>query len=113
MISDKMESTIYVRKITIFKIHFLVNTFHSGQNVLVWIRLCEYLRNEHYVDDLMSSLPKPKKLTNIYVVRFKDKIRWLKTETLGCPRGTVGKHRRRKTISIKSIHSKIVHRWVL
>lgn len=113
MISDKMGSAIYVRKIAILKIPFLLSTFHSSQNVLVWIRLCEYLRNEHYVDYVMSSLPKSKKLTNIFVVRFKDKIRWLKTETLGCPRGTVGRHRRRKTISIKSIHSKIVHRRIL
>lgn len=113
MISDKMGSAIYVRKIAIVKIPFLLSTFHSSQNVLVWIRLCEYLRNEHYVDYVMSSLPKSKKLTNIFVVRFKDKIRWLKTETLGCPRGTVGRHRRRKTISIKSIHSKILHRRIL
>lgn len=113
MISDKMGSAIYVRKIAILKIPFLLSTFHSSQNVLVWIRLCEYLRNEHYVDYVMSSLPKSKKLTNIFVVRFKDKIRWLKTETLGCPRGTVGRHRRRKTISIKSIHTKIVHRRIL
>lgn len=113
MISDKMGSAIYVRKIAILKIPFLLSTFHSSQNVLVWIRLCEYLRNEHFVDYVMSSLPKSKKLTNIFVVRFKDKIRWLKTETLGCPRGTVGRHRRRKTISIKSIHSKIVHRRIL
>lgn len=113
MISDKMGSAIYVRKIAIVKIPFLLSTFHSSQNVLVWIRLCEYLRNEHYVDYVMSSLPKSKKLTNKFVVRFKDKIRWLKTETLGCPRGTVGRHRRRKTISIKSIHSKIVHRRIL
>lgn len=78
MISDKMGSAIYVRKIAILKIPFLLSTFHSSQNVLVWIRLCEYLRNEHYVDYVMSSLPKSKKLTNIFVVRFKDKIRWLK-----------------------------------
>lgn len=78
MISDKMVSAIYVRKIAILKIPFLLSTFHSSQNVLVWIRLCEYLRNEHYVDYVMSSLPKSKKLTNIFVVRFKDKIRWLK-----------------------------------
>lgn len=77
MISDKMGSAIYVRKIAILKIPFLLSTFHSSQNVLVWIRLCEYLRNEHYVDYVM--LPKSKKLTNIFVVRFKDKIRWLKT----------------------------------
>lgn len=70
-----MGSAIYVRKIAIVEIPFLLSTFHSSQNVLVWIRLCEYLRNEHYVDYVMSSLPKSKKLTNIFVVRFKDKIR--------------------------------------
>lgn len=75
MISDKMGSAIYVRKIAIVKIPFLLSTFHSSQNVLVWIRRCEYLRNEHYVDYVMSSSPKSKKLTNIFVVRFKDKIR--------------------------------------
>lgn len=62
MISDKMGSAIYVRKIAILKILFLLSTFHSSQNVLVWIRLCEYLRNEHYVDYVMSSLPKSKKI---------------------------------------------------
>lgn len=75
MISDKMGSAIYVRKIAIVKIPFLLSTFHSSQNVLVWIRLCEYLRNKHYVDYVMSSSPKSKKLNNILVVRFKDKIR--------------------------------------
>lgn len=75
MISDKMGSAIYVRKIAIVKIPFLLSTFHSSQNVLVWIRLCEYLRNEHYVDYVMSSSLKSKKLTNVFVVRFKDKIR--------------------------------------
>lgn len=78
MISDKMGSTIYVKKnLLSLKFIFLLSTFHSGQNILVCICPCGYRRNEYHVDYLIPSLPLNFMVIGIINqhIRYQDKKR--------------------------------------